>query len=79
MNDMPLHIVYLRDGRMLLTKKRYDDWRGIQDEYEAYITSLGPWSVAEVIEFLDAEYPDLRPATARVHAFMRGDAETAEF
>jgi hypothetical protein len=63
---------------MLLTKKRYDGWRDIQDEYEEYMASLGPWPVADVIEFLDAEYPDLRPAAARVHAFVRGDPETVE-
>ena len=73
-----LHIVYLRDGKMLLTRKRYGGWRDIQDEYEGYATSLGPWPVEEVVEFLDADYPELRPAAIRVAAFLQGQVETAE-
>jgi RNA 2',3'-cyclic 3'-phosphodiesterase len=71
----PLHLVYLRDGRMLLTKKVYRDWRVIQDEYEDYMTSLGPWSEAEVIDFLESEYPDLVPVAGRVHSFIDSEAE----
>lgn len=77
-DNLPLHIVYLRDGRVLLTMKRYGGWRELQDEYEGYMSSLGPWTAAEVIEFLDGEYPDLRPPEARVNAFVRGDAASVE-
>jgi hypothetical protein len=41
---------------MFLSKKRYSDWREIQDEYESYLTSVGPFSVAELVEFLSEEY-----------------------
>ena len=58
---MLLHIIYLRSGRMLLSKKEYLSWREIQNEYEDYMTSLGPWSVEEVIEFLREEYPGDTP------------------
>ena len=41
---------------MILSKKRYSDWREIQEEYESYVTSLGPFSEEELVEFLSEEY-----------------------
>ena len=41
---------------MLLSKKRYTDWREIQDEYESYMTSVGPFAADELVEFLSEEY-----------------------
>jgi hypothetical protein len=29
---------------MLLSKKHYSSWREIQDEYESFMTSLGPYT-----------------------------------
>ena len=78
MCDNLLHLVYLRDGGMLLTKKAYSGWREIQDEHEGYMASLGPWPVPDVIDFLDEEYPGHRPVASRVHAFVQDDAETIE-
>ena len=49
---MLLHVVYLRDGKVYLTKKPYRDWRGIQEEFQNYMTSLGPWSATETLDFL---------------------------
>ena len=41
---------------MLLFKAGYSDWREIQDEYENYMTSLGPFSVDELMAFLSEQY-----------------------
>jgi hypothetical protein len=62
----------LGNGRMLLTKKSYPDWRAIQDDYLAF---LGPWSEAEVIDFLELDYPDLTLAADLVHSFVVSDEE----
>jgi 2'-5' RNA ligase len=70
-----LHLVYLRGGKMLLTKKTYRDWREIQDEHSDYMASKGPWSEAELIDFLDIEYPDLAPVADRVRSFILSAAE----
>src|SRR5689334_17151479 len=56
MSDEPLlHIIYL-ESRMLLSKKRYSDWRQIQDEFADYKTSLGPWSTDGVMEFFSHDW-----------------------
>jgi len=61
--DLLLHIVFLRPVGMLLTKKQYASWRDIQDEYDNYMTSLGPWDVDSVLDFLRTEYPTNPPFT----------------
>jgi hypothetical protein len=78
MKDGLVHIVYLRSGTMLLTKKPYQDWRTIQEDFEDYMASLGPWSGPEVLDFLQFEYPkDLRMAEAdRIKAFLASDETT---
>ena len=58
---MQLHIIYT-ESQMLLSKKRYGSWREIEDEYESYKASLGPWSHDQVIEYLADEYQDIRPS-----------------
>lgn len=51
-----VHLIYLKPDRMLLSRKQYSDWREIQDEYESYLTSLGSFSVDELLQFLSEEY-----------------------
>ena len=71
-----LHIIYL-ESRMLLSKKQYSDWRDIQDEFPDYKTSLGPWPVAEVLDFLRTEYPSRPPfAPEQVARFLESDDKT---
>lgn len=74
--EPPLHIIYL-ESRMLLSKKRYSDWREIQDEFADFKTSLGPWTVAEVLDFLCTEYPTSRSfSDEQVRRFLHSDDET---
>ncbi|MEJ2591356.1 MAG: hypothetical protein P8178_08145 [Candidatus Thiodiazotropha sp.] len=58
---MIISIVYLEHG-MVITKKEYQSWREIQDEFGDYKTSLGPWDTKEVTDYLSDEYPDLSPS-----------------
>ena len=67
---------------MLLSKKRYDDWREIQDEYENYMTSLGPFAVDELTGFLSEQYgsDDAEWGFSReeIRGFMQSDAIVLE-
>ena len=73
----PLHIIYTRSA-LLLSRRAYASWWAIQAEFADYQTSLGPWPVEEMIDFLHEEYPDLWPsAAAQVAALLAGDAEQA--
>ena len=57
---MKITIIYL-ENEMLISKKQYDSWREIQDEYPGFKTSLGPWSEEDVVSYLTSEYPRLNP------------------
>jgi ketosteroid isomerase-like protein len=43
---------------MILSKVRYKDWSEIQEEYEDYMTSVGPWSLEWILSFFRDEYKD---------------------
>jgi hypothetical protein len=49
------HIVYC-DSQMLLDRNKYDSWRNVQDAYEDYKASFGPWSEAEIVAFLEDDW-----------------------
>ncbi|MEW5926569.1 MAG: hypothetical protein AB1941_03730 [Gemmatimonadota bacterium] len=71
-----LHVIYLRSGPVLLSRKPYGDWREMQDEWDDYMTSLGPWTAGEVVEFFredsgnEARWPFSAEA---VRAFVESD------
>ncbi len=53
-------IVHTRRG-MLLSKRKYGDWREVQDSFDDYKTSLGPYALDELWEYLNIEYPGAVP------------------
>lgn len=69
--DVSVYVIYLRDDRILLSRRRYDSWQQIQEGVVGYMASLGPWSPEATIEYLDDEYPGLDPTAAtQVHALL---------
>jgi hypothetical protein len=75
---MQLHIIYTKMG-MFLSKRSYKSWRDIQDEYQNFMTSLGPWGQGEVAEYLTAEYSDLSPsAQEQITVLLSSSSEAVE-
>ena len=72
-----LHLIFT-DSDVLLSKKAYSTWRDIQDEYESYKASLGPWDHEEIQAWLDEEYKNLDPsAECQVSNFIAGADQSA--
>ncbi|MCX6119090.1 MAG: hypothetical protein NT027_16255 [Proteobacteria bacterium] len=72
---MTLHIIFTNEI-VILSKKGYRNWREIQDEFESYKASLGPWTEKETIEWLCTEYPNLKPsAHEQVSKFVSDQSE----
>jgi len=72
-----LHIIYT-EAEVLLSKRKWTSWREIQDALPAYKASLGPWTSAETAQFLQDEYPNLRPsAEMQVRGLEASELETA--
>ena len=75
---MNFHIIYTK-SKMLLSKKPYNSWREIQDEYDDYKASLEFDSIEEIEDYLILDYPDLKPsAKVQIAEFMALDSETKE-
>lgn len=75
---MELHIIYT-ETQVLLSKRAYASWTEIQDEYDTYKTSLGPWDEEDVIDFLAEEYTDIAPpARDQVGAFVSSNDVVSE-
>ncbi|MEM4735023.1 MAG: hypothetical protein QXS20_04820 [Candidatus Thorarchaeota archaeon] len=61
----------------MITKKHYRNWRDIQESVADYMTSLGPWTVDEVLRFLQEEYglSDYEQAAQLLSDFMLSERE----
>ena len=59
----PITIVHTESG-MCLTTVAFSDWREVQDAFDDYKTSLGPYEVDELIDYLGIEYPTRPPFDA---------------
>ncbi len=58
MSNKILHLIYLRTGEMLLSKKEYSHWEEIQDEYEHYMTDLAFDSCEDLISYFELDFGD---------------------
>ncbi len=57
---MNIKVYYIiREDDILLTKREYNHWREIQDEYyDNFKASLGPWTYEELISYLEDDFKD---------------------
>ena len=60
---MQLLVIYTTSG-VYLSSSSDLSWQDYQDRWADFQAALGPWDCDEVVEYLDAEYPDLWPAAA---------------
>lgn len=72
---MQLHIIYT-ESAMLLSKTEYATWQDLQRDFADYKASFGPWPDAEVVEYLDEEYPGIFP-DARTQVAELRESESA--
>ncbi len=62
--QLPVTVVHTSSG-MCLTTAVYSHWREVQDAFEDYKASLGPYEVDDLIEYLGIEYPTNPPFEAQ--------------
>lgn len=67
---------------MIISKKPYSGWREIQDEHENFMTSLGPYTEEDLLDFFEQQYgfDDARWAFSRerMREFMASGEMTLE-
>jgi hypothetical protein len=69
-------LIYL-EGNILLSKKVYNDWREIQEEYyENFKTSLIPMTCEDIISFFQEDFKDEDRwpfSKSRIISFFEGE------
>lgn len=69
-----LQIIFTREEEVLISRKPYASWREIQDAYDSYVASLGPWEAPTVVSWLEEEYSNLVPsAPEQVEALLSSE------
>ena len=70
------HIVFLRKGPIVISKVHYLDWKDVQDDFDDYMTSLGPWEVDEILSHFQSEYGDESTwvfSSSQIQSFMKSE------
>ena len=71
---MNLRLVYTRSA-VLLARSAAGVSSGALSSLPDLLTTLGPWSAAEVVDYLGDEHPELEPGAAtQVPAFLASGA-----
>jgi hypothetical protein len=53
-----VHYIIL-ENEIILSKKEYNNWREIQDEYyENFKACIGPWTYEELISYLEDDFKE---------------------
>jgi len=56
-----LYIV-ITTSEVILTKIMYQSWHELRNDFVDYLSSVGPITEQEAVDYLDSEYPNLTPA-----------------
>ena len=52
----PYNLIFLRNSKVVLSRKAYFDWKDIQAEFDDYMSSLDFESTEDLIEYLNIYY-----------------------
>ena len=75
---MNYHIIYLEE-KMLLSKRNFKDWKHIQNQFESYKASLGPWDEEGINTYFKEEHPDLLLKNkSKLESFFRNNKQELE-
>ena len=73
------NLIFLRTGKLLLSRKQYSNWREIQDEYDDYMASLDFESLLDVQDYIKMDYNlTLDKAKQEVNRINQTSDETVE-
>tara|TARA_R110002072_G_scaffold241046_1_gene399836 strand:- start:3619 stop:3861 length:243 start_codon:yes stop_codon:yes gene_type:complete len=50
------NLIFLRNSKVILSKKTYSDWKEIQTKFDDYMSSLDFESTEDLIEYLSFNY-----------------------
>lgn len=73
--ETKIHYIILKDT-ILLSKKNYSDWKEIQNDFDEYKASLGPYNKEDLIDYLRLDFKDENEfpiSLQRIESFFNSD------
>ncbi len=55
-HDTRAHVLYLRSNGVALSREPVQDWRDLQELHPDYMASLGPWTLAEILDHFALQF-----------------------
>ena len=75
-----VNLIFLKSGKRILSRKKYDSWREIQDLYIDYMASLEFDNIDLANEWVCTEYPSELPIIKDlIDSFSKSDDIELEF
>lgn len=50
------HVIYLRANGIALSREQVGSWHDLQQRYDDYMASLGPWTLEEILEHFAIQF-----------------------
>ncbi len=50
------NLIFLRSGKVFISKKQYSDWKEIPNEFDDYVTNVGFDSLDEIKDYIQFDY-----------------------
>lgn len=50
------HVIYLRANGVALSREPVGSWRDLQERYDDYMASLGPWTLEEILDHFATQF-----------------------
>ena len=73
------NLIFLRNSKIVLSKKTYSDWKDIQTEFDDYMSSIDFESKEDLIEYLCADYKiDLELINSQINKLESSELEKIE-
>ena len=73
------NLIFLRSNKVLLSKRKYKDWKEIQDEYVDYMASIEFDTLKEIEEYIRIDYKLVgEHALREVSKIKESETETVE-
>ena len=72
------NLIFLRNSKVILSRKKYSTWKEVQNDFEDYMTSLDFESIDNLIEYLSFDYKLSQEIISNVEKIKISELEQIE-
>ena len=72
------NIIFLRDSKVILSRKKYSDWEEVQNDFENYMASLDFETTQDLVEYLSFDHEISPEIISNVEEIKTAELEQIE-